>query len=195
MADKFEQKLNKAIDEIVKNYKNSAKVAAKFAADKVAEEIYQIELSALQQYYRLFEPSSYNRLGNPNSPADGGGLVHSFVKFSNVKQSGDTLICQMGVRLDPSKLAGFYDKQRGDGYASYNPPDAGWIIDNYMAGLHPTTDGSTTSKAAKASYAPKQTVVTDWWVGVQIDKQIIDTQLFEKYFYFSLYGQALKSIK
>lgn len=195
MADKFEKKLNDAIEEIVNNYKKSAKVAAKFATDKVAEEIYQIELSALQQYYRLFTPNSYDRLGNPEQPADGGGLVESFVKFANVKQSGDKLICTMGVRLDPAKLAGFYDKQRGDGYKSYNPPDAGWIIDNYMAGLHPRTNGSPISKIAKASYKPQQTIVTDWYVGNEIDDRIIEAQLFEKYFYFSLYEQALKSIK
>ena len=195
MADKFEKKLNDAIEEIVNNYKNSAKVAAKFASDKVAEEIYQIELSALQQYYTKFTPNSYDRLGNPEQPADGGGLVKSFVKFSNVKPVGAALICTMGVRLDPARLAGFYDKQRGANYKSYNPPDAGWIIDNYRAGLHPTTNGLPVSRLAKASYKPKQTIMTDWWIGTEIDERIIDTQLFEKYFYFSLYEQALKSIK
>lgn len=142
MADKFEKKLNDAIDEIVKGYKKAAVVAADKASKKTAEFIYNEALSCLQKYYYsytdvLHRPKRYERTDQ---------LKNSFVKHSMIKSGNNNIICEIGVIYDHTKLDGLYDRGHDEGYSgNWTPPDSSWIVNNYLDGIHPTTNGATSS--------------------------------------------------
>ena len=66
MADKFDKKLNDAIEEVVKGYKKAATVAAAKASEKTADFIHQEALTCLEKYYYsytdvLHRPKRYER--------------------------------------------------------------------------------------------------------------------------------------
>jgi hypothetical protein len=193
MADKFETQLNNAIEEVVKGYKKSARVAANFAAEKTANYIYDCELTCLQMYYDGFRPNSYQRTES---------LQNSFVKFSNVTPWKHGLICDMGVKFDPDKLDGSYEasgKYRRNEVSDATPLNQ-WIIDNYLEGRHPKTNGSSISKEAIDSFEYVNTVDTNWWMGERIKStrhpgKNDAVEQFQTWFYTSLFEQTLKLIK
>ena len=65
--------------------------------------------------------------------------MDSFVPYVNlVREAGDMLICSAGVEFDASRIAGVYS-----GSEIYSPTDPDWIIANFLAGIHPRTNGSS----------------------------------------------------
>jgi hypothetical protein len=48
------------------------------------------------------------------------------------------LTCSAGVLFDPDRIANIYS-----GSEIYTPTDSEWIIANFLAGIHPKTDGSS----------------------------------------------------
>lgn len=121
--------LDKAIDEIFKDYKKAIKEAAQEATEKAKEDLYANAVSCLVSYYDNYEPTSYNRTYS---------LIDSFVPYADkVKESSAGFICRAGVEFDPSKIEGMYN-----GSEIYSPTDGEWIISNFLAGIHPRTNGS-----------------------------------------------------
>ncbi len=126
---KVNRTIDEAIDEVFKDYKKAFKVAAKEATDIAKDDLYANAVSCLAQYYDDYKPESYNRTYS---------LLESFVPYSNeVIENGDELICSAGVEFDPSRIANTYY-----GSEIYSPTDSEWIIANFLAGIHPRTDGS-----------------------------------------------------
>lgn len=121
--------IDSAIDILFKNYKNAVKKAAQEATDKAKDDLYSNAVSCLVQYYNEYSPTSYNRTYS---------LMESFVPYANpVRENGDELICSAGVMFDPDRIANAYY-----GSEIYSPADSEWIIANFLAGIHPRTDGS-----------------------------------------------------
>lgn len=121
--------LDAALDELFKDYQMAVKIAAQEATDKAKDDLYNNALSCLVQYYEDYSPSSYDRTYS---------LKDCFVPYaSKVRESANGYICRAGVSFDPSLLADTYS-----GSDIYTPTDPEWIIDNYLAGIHPRTDGS-----------------------------------------------------
>lgn len=124
--------LDKAIEEVLKDYKKANKEAAQKATEKAKNDLHAKAASCLEAYYDDYDPTSYDRTYS---------LLDSFVPYANeVQEVGDELICTAGVIFDPSKIQGIYY-----GSEIYNYPngtDAEWIIANFLAGIHPRTDGS-----------------------------------------------------
>lgn len=188
MADNFEKNLNDAIEEVVKGYKNAAKVAAKKATEKTADFIYNQALSCLEAYYQSYKPKSYERTYT---------LEWCFVKNRAAKIIGDNIYCRMGVTYDPSKLDGFYWKKRGPNYNSYQEPDSQWVIDNYLRGVHPSTSDGKATMQYGLNYEEK----TGMFKESSPTKKMGDLleykakKEFERWFWTSLLEQTLSSIK
>ncbi len=127
---KVNRTIDEAIDEMFKDYKKAFKVAAEEATEHAKKDLYENSVSCLVRYYEDYDPTSYNRTYS---------LMESFVPYANpVYEQGDTLICSAGVLFDPDRIANTYD-----GSEIYTPTDGEWIIANFLAGIHPRTDGST----------------------------------------------------
>lgn len=126
--------IDQAIDELVKDYKRVAERAAKYATKKMKDDIFSRSLKILQKYYDNYtrytgQPKSYDRTYR---------LQDSFVPFSNVTTYNDKILCSMGIIYDYARLDGYYY-----GSKQYQPTDSEWIVDNYLSGIHPTTNGSS----------------------------------------------------
>ena len=122
--------IDEAIDEIFKDYKKAFKVAAQEASEAAKDDLYANAVSCLVRYYEDYDPTSYNRTYS---------LMESFVPYVNpVRENGDSLLCSAGVEFDPARIANTYY-----GSEIYSPVDSDWIIANFLAGIHPRTDGST----------------------------------------------------
>jgi hypothetical protein len=122
--------LDKAVDELFKDYKKAIKVAAQEATEKAKDDLYVNAISCLVKYYDDYDPTSYNRTYS---------LIDSFVPYANpVRESADGFVCVAGVEFNPDRIAFTYS-----GSEIYTPTDAEWIISNFLSGIHPKTDGST----------------------------------------------------
>lgn len=127
---KINRTIDEAIDEVFKNYKKAFKVAAQEASEAARDDLYANAVSCLVQYYEDYDPTSYNRTYS---------LMESFVPYVNpVREQGDSLLCSAGVEFDPTRIANTYD-----GSEIYSPTDSDWIIANFLAGIHPRTNGSS----------------------------------------------------
>lgn len=127
---KVNRTIDEAIDEIFKDYKKAFKVAAQEATEQAKKDLYENSVSCLVRYYEDYDPTSYNRTYS---------LMESFVPYANpVSEQGDMLICSAGVIFDSDRIANTYN-----GSEIYSPTDSEWIIANFLAGIHPRTDGST----------------------------------------------------
>jgi hypothetical protein len=126
---KVNRTIDEAIDEVFKDYKKAFKVAAQEASEAARDDLYANAVSCLERYYNDYKPESYNRTYS---------LMDSFVPYVNpVQERGDELLCSAGVEFDPIGIAGTYY-----GSEIYSPTDPEWIIANFLAGIHPRTDGS-----------------------------------------------------
>lgn len=121
--------LDEAIDEIFKDYKKAIKEAAQEATEKAKEDLYANAVSCLVAYYDDYDPTSYDRTYS---------LIDSFVPYADeVVESRARFICRAGVEFDANKINGVYN-----GSEIYSPTDGEWIISNFLAGIHPRTNGS-----------------------------------------------------
>ena len=129
--------LDQAVDELIKDYRSAAKKAAEYATKKIKEDIYIKSLEVLQKYY-----DSYTQIsGEPKSYVRTNRLKDSFIPFSNVTVHNNNIQCSVGVMYDYTRLDGYYY-----GSKKYQPAESEWIINNYLEGIHPTTNGSSLSK-------------------------------------------------
>lgn len=122
--------LDQAIEEVFKDYKNATKKAAQEATEKAKNDLYSNAVSCLVEYYNDYNPTSYDRTYS---------LIDSFVPYAKeVQEVEDGYICTAGVVFDSSKIQGLYH-----GSKTYGETDADWIIDNFLAGIHPRTNGAS----------------------------------------------------
>lgn len=129
MAKAVIKGLDEAIDEIFNDYKNATKKAAQEATEKAKNDLYANAVSCLVAYYDDYNPTSYERTYS---------LIDSFVPYAKeLQEVKDGFICAAGVIFDESKIQGIYS-----GSMTYGLTDAEWIISNFLAGIHPRTDGS-----------------------------------------------------
>jgi hypothetical protein len=124
--------IDAAIDDLFKYYEKVLKKAVKYATYKAKQDIYNHAYSCLEAYYDSRIPNSYERTNT---------LIHSFVPYSDINQKGNNIISVAGIEYNPDRLGAY----EGTGSKNYIP-DNQWIIDNYLAGIHPTTNGARNSE-------------------------------------------------
>lgn len=121
--------LNAAIDELMKNYESALKEAVEYASNEAVKDIYGHAMNCLVEYYESYEPTSYERTDY---------LWHAILPYAEpIKHTEEGIVSAVGVAYDPSKLEGVYH-----GSKQYSPADGTWILENYLSGIHPATDGS-----------------------------------------------------
>ncbi len=128
--------IDKAIDELLKDYENIIVDAAKYATSRVCEDVYEYSMSCLDDYYENYQPTSYDRTDYLWQ-----GLAIS-PYAENPRTVGGNIVSTVGVEYDSSKLDNIY---RSNGSEQYQPVDGHWVLYNYLHGIHPITNGGRTS--------------------------------------------------
>ncbi len=126
--------IEQAIDELIKDYENAIRKAVKYASDEAVKDIYNYSITCLEEYYENYEPSRYNRTDN---------LWRSILPYSESVDSGKEIISRVGVEYNPFILESYINGNPAYvGSNSYGQVDAWYVIDNYLEGIHPATNGS-----------------------------------------------------
>ena len=148
----FDAAAKSATEDLSKKYKNAMKEAVKVAAKQAEIDLMNKAKSCLEEYYDNYIPNRYDRTET---------LQYAFLPYSKIKFSEDKIRGSVGVEYSADMLAQFIDdpvyyigmdgipKIRHVGYygsSNYQPVDAWWVISNYLRGVHPATNGATTSE-------------------------------------------------
>ena len=129
MARKKVRGLDEALDEIFSDYEKALTVAMNYASDKAKKEIKDEAESCLDRYYYNYDPSQYERTEQ---------LKNAFIPYKKVSRVRNEIVADVGMGYWPFMLDGLYT----DGSKQWHPVDGWWILDNYLKGIHPRTDGS-----------------------------------------------------
>ena len=123
--------LNSAINKLRKNYKRVLNGAVKYATEEAKKDIYNHALTCLEEYYDNYLPTSYERSES---------LIYSFLPYTNIRQSNDCIISIVGIEYNAGLLGSYadisYSASKKYGTVNYE-----WVIDNYLDGIHPVTNG------------------------------------------------------
>ncbi len=126
--------LDEAIDELFKDYEGALIKAMKYASIIAKDDIEFKAKSCLYEYYENFQPGK----GDPNVYERTDSLINSFIPYMNIEHVGNGIEASVGMGYWPFMLDGVYH-----GSKNWTPVDGGWVLNNYLMGIHPTTDGST----------------------------------------------------
>ena len=146
--------LKTAMKDLEKNYKEVLKEAVQYATKEAEKDIHKKALSCLEEYYANYDPTSYTRID---------GLGHAFLPYKSVKSDGSHIIGIAGVEYFSDMLDYMYQsgsekygaKRKANGSLDYGRPDSAWVIDNYLDGIHPTTNGYPFAKGvSQVEYIP-----------------------------------------
>lgn len=127
--------LDEALNEIFANYESSLTEAMEYAAKQAKKDIQSAEESCIAAYYANYTPSSYHR----TMTLFDAFAIGAFIPYMNVSKSGNTVVADAGIGMWPMLFDGLYD----DGSNQWRPVEGWWILDNYLNGIHPATDGSS----------------------------------------------------
>lgn len=152
--------LEQALNDIINNAVDIANDVVRNVGGKVKTDIYDKANKTLEAYYADYTPHIYKRTYS---------LKRAIKPYTQEMQSGGMLTLEIGVEYDSSRLDGIYESnsyyhQDGGSWVSrYNNnfdhsgtsngiPEADWILNNFLEGLHPiTTVSKTVSKNGKTS--------------------------------------------
>ena len=136
--------IDEILNELRKNYHSILLKGVKNATETACKDIYKFSISCLDRYYENYSPSSYDRSDS---------LWRAIVPYSNVVDGGNVIISTAGVEYDANLLSA-YVSSAGlyNGSKKYGTADAEWVIENFLLGIHPATDGS--SVPGEAVYMP-----------------------------------------
>ena len=151
----FDAAVKGATEDMSKKYKNAMIEAVKVASKQAEIDLMNKAKSCLEEYYDNYDPTKrYDRTET---------LQYAFLPYSKIRFSGDRIRGTVGVEYSADMLAQFIDypvyyvgkdgipKISHVGYygsSNYQPVDTWWVIDNYLRGVHPVTNGATTSEDA-----------------------------------------------
>jgi hypothetical protein len=134
MATKKSKTLDEAIDDIMKDYKNVVKKAVTYAAIEARRDIYNYSMSCIEEYYNEYDPKRYKRSDS---------LRYSVLPRLIQYTEGDKIKTRVGVEYNPFSLEAYTQGNSAyDGSSHYTPVDPWYVIDNYLRGVHPATNGT-----------------------------------------------------
>ena len=125
--------LHAAMQELKKNYKQALAEAVQYATEEAEKDVHTKALICLEEYYANYDQSSYHRSDS---------LRHAFLPYMNIQHNNNFITSTVGVEYNADILASY----AGSSYNAskkYGRVDVNWVIDNYLDGIHPTTDGSS----------------------------------------------------
>jgi hypothetical protein len=111
-----------------KKVASAMKVAKTDALNKITEESNNI----LREYYAEYRPEQYERTNT---------LKNAIRPFATVAMDSTktAVILSVGVEYDSSKLDNKYY-----GSKKWSPVEGAYVLNNYLEGIHPGTEGSST---------------------------------------------------
>lgn len=130
----IDKSFDKAIDEVLEDYKNAISEAAKYASAKALDAIYKYSLTCLEEYYANYDPTTYDRTDT---------LWHAFVPYFHMETNNGIISSTVGIEYSPSELEKYIGGDIYAGSKKYGYADAEWVIQNYYNGVHPATNGSS----------------------------------------------------
>lgn len=129
--------LDQAISALMKDYENAIRKAVEYASNKAVKDIYNYSMTCLEEYYENYEPNRYNRTDS---------LWHAILPYSESFDRGKEIISRVGVEYNPFILQSYVDGNPAYiGSNAYGQVDAWYVLDNYLDGIHPATNGSSNS--------------------------------------------------
>lgn len=123
--------LDEAIDRLFKRYESNLRKAMKKASDEAELDIRLEAESCLYRYYDNYDPKWYHRTES---------LIQAFVPYNDITKDGNKLVARVGMGYDAGRLEGLYESSASD-KPEFNPVNSLWILENYLQGIHPTTNG------------------------------------------------------
>lgn len=147
----FESAVKKAIDEILENFKPAMEEAVNNAVMTAEKDFLQEAFYCLEEYYSNYDTERYSRTDT---------LQYAFLPYAKVRFLKDRVKGSVGVRYSPeelamhmppptTKLSGEISHTGYYGSSKYQPVDAWWVIDNYLKGVHPVTNGGITTQTSR----------------------------------------------
>ena len=135
----LDKALNNAIDDLLKNFKGAMREAVNFAVKQAEQDIMQKAKTCLQEYYDNYEPNSYHRTYS---------LQDAFLPYKNIKNTNDKISGSVGVKYDAKMLTTYNVGSNNYGNRDIDTgkeiiPINEWILQNYLMGIHPSTNGSS----------------------------------------------------
>ena len=132
----FESAVRSAVDDLLKNYKSSMTDAVNYACIEAQKDFLDKARTCLEEYYDNFDPTSYRRTES---------LDNAFLPYANVKFGTKKITGQVGVEYDPGRLnyvvgSKDYGERDFDDEKDIIPINE-WVLQNYLNGIHPMTDG------------------------------------------------------
>lgn len=125
--------IDELIDELLKDYSSALTVAVEYASSKATEDIYKYSMSCLEEYYDNYDPTRYHRTDS---------LWHAILPYSEI-HSGKDVISRVGVEYNPFILETYIQGNPAYiGSQSYGQVDSWYVLNNYLEGIHPATNGS-----------------------------------------------------
>lgn len=132
---------SQTIDEMLKklkdNYKDAMVGAVTHAVNVGVKDVYKFTVSCLDQYYQSHDPTIYDRTDS---------LKETFVPIAEVATNGDVVSGTIGIAFDSTVLMDKYYRAtcwgRRQGIQDPDRPEALWVLENFLDGIHPATDGS-----------------------------------------------------
>lgn len=129
------QTIDELLDELLKNYDGVLTEAVNYASDKAVEDIYRYSMTCLEEYYENYDPTSYNRSDS---------LWHAILPYSEIYNNGNNIISRVGVEYNPFILESYVSGNPDYiGSKSYGQVDGWYVLENYLNGIHPATNGSS----------------------------------------------------
>jgi hypothetical protein len=158
--------INAIFEDIINNAQSVAVAAVKNASKQVQKEICEQAEKYLNEYYRSYPPSMYQRTNK---------LRRAILPYYADRSNSKNICIEVGVQYNSGALAGAYksnswyhqngsswiDRDRGD--FNFNSPNNGipepdWILNNFLEGVHPATKIiKTYNGKIKYVYSPVET--------------------------------------
>lgn len=155
--------LDDIVENIMKDYASLRFQATENVAKEAVKDIHQGAIDILESHYYSRKPKKRLKTKSNGKKYKNGAknrwvtsykrtksLQHSFLSFYSVKQKPQHVVCEIGVAYSPSALQQYVESN--DIYAykgSKRGKDerqwvwADWVINNFLEGKHPYTDGSS----------------------------------------------------
>ncbi|MEE1084297.1 MAG: hypothetical protein UH850_11290 [Paludibacteraceae bacterium] len=134
--------LEEELDRVFSRYKSNLKKSMQEAADEAEFEIKFEAESCLDRYYDNFQTEKNEKRGKgrPNWYDRTESLRWAFVPYNDVieDKNNNSWVAKVGMSYDPSRLDGVYSSNAS---TQYQPVDGSWVLNNYLSGIHPTTNG------------------------------------------------------
>lgn len=149
--------INQVFDDILKDSKKIAIKAVSNAAQQIKKDIVEIAKTCLQKYYDNYDPKVYERTHQ----------LHKAIKPVYINHTTrNNISFEVGVEYDSLMLKNLYHSnsqyhQSGSKWVSvkslpavgsnFGVPEHGWILFNYLTGVHPwgSQDKISTDKRLK----------------------------------------------